>query len=135
MNEEQNIAVVKEQIYSAFARGDVPTILNALADDVEWRSPGPNLIPWAGTWRGRESVATWLSKVAEAAEFEEFQPRDFFASGDKVMVLGYERFRVKATGRVLANELAQLYVLRDGKITQFCEYYDTAAVAETFRRG
>ena len=133
MSEQQNLDVVQQQVYAAFGRGDIPTILNALAYDVDWQSPGPATIPWAGVWRGRDQVARWFTVIGETAEFEEFTPQEFFARGDKVMVLGYERFRIKSTGRTVANELAQVYMLHEGKIVRFREYYDTAALAEAFR--
>lgn len=38
-----------EEIYGAFARGDVPAVLDQLAEDVDWYDPGPKGSPprWA----------------------------------------------------------------------------------------
>jgi ketosteroid isomerase-like protein len=41
-------------LYDAFGRGDIPTILNLLADDVDWYDPGPPAVTHAGRYRVRE---------------------------------------------------------------------------------
>ena len=36
-----------QHLYAAFGRGDVPTILAGLADDVDWEHDAfPNPVPW-----------------------------------------------------------------------------------------
>ena len=54
---------------------------------------------------------------------------DFIAQDDKVVVLGFYRWRVKATGRTYSAKWAHVLTLRDGKIVGFTEYTDTAAMA------
>jgi hypothetical protein len=60
MSAEENVKTVQEG-YAAFGRGDVPAILELLTDDIEWIEPGPpDVIPVAGTYRGKDEVA-WTS--------------------------------------------------------------------------
>ena len=40
---------------------------------------------------------------------------------------------MKATGRVAENDWAMVFTVRDGKITKFRNYSDTAAVASAHR--
>ena len=42
-------------------------------------------------------------------------------------MLGHERGRVKATDRIVKAEWVQVFTLRDGKISHYREYNDTAA--------
>jgi uncharacterized protein len=70
--------------------------------------------------------------VGENLEFERFEPREFVAQGDKVAVLGFERSRIKPTGRTLEQEWAHVYKLRDGKVAEFSALEDTAAHAVAF---
>ncbi len=51
-----NAGVVQEA-YEAVGRGDIPTLLDLLTDDVEWTFQGHSLIPFAGTRLGSEGVA------------------------------------------------------------------------------
>ena len=52
MLEQENTQRVKDG-YAAFLRGDIPSVLDALADDTEWVSPGPADVPGTGTFRGK----------------------------------------------------------------------------------
>ena len=134
-NEQQgvrtNVEVVQET-YEAVGRGDIPALLDLLTDDVEWTLQGPSVLPFAGTRRGREGVAEFFSLVGETLEFERFEPREFVAQGDKVVVLGFERSAVKPTGRSFEQEWAHVYKLRDGKVAEFLALEDTAAHAVAF---
>ena len=115
MSDQTNVAVL-QQGYEAFGRGDIPAVLELLTDDVEWTMQGPSVIPYAGTFRGREGVAEFFSLLDETIEFEQFEPRKFIGQGDTVVVLGYERDVVKETGRGFEEEWAHVYTLRDGKL-------------------
>jgi ketosteroid isomerase-like protein len=134
LGERTNAEVVRET-YEAVGRGDIPALLDLLTDDVEWTFQGPSAIPFAGTRRGREGVAEFFSLVGENLEFERFEPREFVAEGDTVVVLGFERSLVKPTGRTFEQEWAHLYALRDGKVAGFLAFEDTAAHAVAFEGG
>src|SRR5436190_12166344 len=99
MSEQENERVVKE-MYAAFGRGDIAGVLDRLAEDIEWRIAGPSELPYAGLHRGRDEVAKFFQTLDQAAVFEEFEAQEYFTRGDKVVVLGRERERVKATGQV-----------------------------------
>jgi ketosteroid isomerase-like protein len=47
MQEQQNIDLVKK-LYEAFAKGDIKTIIDHLADHLIWRFDAPSVIPYAG---------------------------------------------------------------------------------------
>ena len=60
MSEQKNVETV-QQNYAAVGRGDIPTLLSLLSDEVEWSMPGPSVIPWTGTRRGRQQVAEFFA--------------------------------------------------------------------------
>ncbi len=133
MSERTNTEVV-QQGYEAFGRGDIPALLDLLTDDVEWTLQGPSVIPFAGTRHGREGVAEFFSLLDETLEFEQFEPREFVAQGDTVVVVGIERSLSKATGHTIEHEWAHVNTLRDGKIAKFRAFEDTGAYVEAFHR-
>jgi uncharacterized protein len=133
MSERTNTEVV-QQGYEAFGRGDIPALLDLLTDDVEWTLQGPSVIPFAGTRHGREGVEEFFSVLDETLEFEQFEPREFVAQGDTVVVVGIERSLSKATGRTIEQEWAHVNTLRDGKIAKFRAFEDTAAYVAAFHR-
>jgi ketosteroid isomerase-like protein len=126
-----NVDVVRET-YEAVGRGDIPALLDLLTDDVEWTLQGPSVIPFAGTRRGREGVIEFFSLLGETVEFQEFEPREFVAQDDTVVVLGFERNLIKPTGRTFEQEWAHVYSLRDGKIAKHQALEDTAAYVVAF---
>ncbi len=131
MSEQANVEIVREA-YAAYGRGDIQGVLDRLADDVEWVVPGPKEIPYAGERRGKDQVAQFFKLVDETTELNPFEPREFIAEGDKVVVLGYYAGRAKASDRGLESHWAMAFTLRNGRITQFREYTDTANLAAAF---
>ena len=73
--------------------------------------------------------------LGEASVFEQFEIHDYIAQGDRVVVLGHERQRVKATGLTVENDFAMVFTIRDGKIARFRNYEDTAGVAAAHRKA
>ena len=132
MSEQENVAVVR-RAYENFKGGDIRGILDSLTDEVDWRLPDIEHVPFAGGRKGRERVGNFFSELADAQEVISFEPREFVAQGDKVVALGSERGRVRATGKTFDNPWALVFTLRDGLITEFRGYEDTGAVAAAFR--
>jgi uncharacterized protein len=132
MNVQQTVQAVKES-FATVARGDIPALLETLTNDVEWVVPGPSIVPMTGTHRGKEGVARYYGLLQERLNVLQFEPKEFYAQGDTVVVLGFFRGRVKATDRVYESDWALVYTVRDGKIARCREYYDTAGQVAAFR--
>ena len=134
MSEQENLRTV-QQLFECFGRGDVPGLLRLLSDDVDWHIKGPASVPYFGPRTGHDGALDFFAKLGTSVEFESFTPETFLAGGDHVVVIGSERGRVRATGKSFENPWIMAFTLRDGKITRFRSYEDTAAVAEAFRRS
>jgi uncharacterized protein len=133
MDEQENVELVK-QGFAAFQRGDIATVLNFFADDIDFHDSMPATIwPWAGKRRGRVQVAEFYAGLAEVAEFEQFEPREFIAQGNAVVVLAFERFHIKATGRTVENELVTVFTFSEGKVARLRTYEDTAPIIAAIR--
>lgn len=132
MNEQENVLII-QQSYATLERGDIAALLNGMTDDVEWETPGPpDVLPFAGALHGREQVAQFFTQLSEAMESAQFEPHEFIAQGDKVVVLGRGRYRVRRTGQSYEENFAAAYTLREGKLTKFRSYGDTAAAVKAF---
>ena len=123
---------IVRQIYThlrmAGMQGDLAPILQPLSDDVEWQSPGPEAIPWAGTVRGRKQAVRWFASRGKAIEIEQFVPKEFITQGNQVIVMCEERSRVKATGKSYDIAVMVAWTLLNGVVTHYREAYDTATV-------
>ena len=128
MNEQKNLEIV-QRAYKAFGEGDIAAMRKLLTDDSECNYPPTYVgIPWAEhSWRGPAGFEQAARMLYEQLEFQVFQPDEFIAGGDQVVVLGHERCRIKATGRIVEASWVQIFTLRDGRISRYREYSDTAA--------
>jgi ketosteroid isomerase-like protein len=134
MSENENIEVV-QQAYQNFKTGDIQALLNLLTEDVTWQLPEIENASYSGRREGREQVAGFFGSLADALESLSFEPREFVAQNDKVVALGSYNWRVKATGREYGGDWAHVFTVRDGRITGFQEYMDTAAAASAHQKA
>ena len=128
-----NLETVQE-LYAAFGRGDLPAMFVLLDPNIQWDYSGPSEIPWAGSFRGHDGVEKFLAAITANVEIERFESHSFIAQGENVVVLGFERVRVKRTGRVFETHWSHAYTLSGGKIATFREYTDTAATEVAFQK-
>ncbi|MDQ3968134.1 MAG: nuclear transport factor 2 family protein [Thermoproteota archaeon] len=133
MKEEENIGIVK-QLYDAYKRHDISSVLDMFTDDAVLHGPAPaGVLTWGGIYDGRGRIAEFFKALGESLEPHQFELRDFIAQGNKVVVLGYQRGRAKHTGRPYDIEFVHLWSVRDGGFTEFRVFNDTAALAEALR--
>jgi ketosteroid isomerase-like protein len=133
MSEQDNVQTVRTA-YAAFKRGDIPALLNLLAEDVTWIQPGQTeTVATAGERHGRQQVAQYFALVNDIFEVEAFEPQEFIAAGEKVVVLGRYRRRVKATGRVDESDWVHVFTVRGDEIIAHRAYADTAATLAAFK--
>lgn len=132
MSEQANTKLIQD-MYAAFGRGDVPALLSNVADDCVWECCGPaGKVPTFGVWKGRDGVGKFFQAIGTHFDFDLFVPREFVASGDKVIVLGSDHGRNKANGKAYQTDFVHVFTLRGGKLVAFREFLDSAAVAAAF---
>ena len=135
-----NVDIVRE-VYRRFGAGDIPGILELWDPPADCQAcTGLTLddIAVAGKRRGKSALAELVESYAEVFDLDVYEPREFIADGDTVVVLGAAEGKVRATGKPFASEWAQIWRLRDGKAVAWQEFCDTAALkaaAEPGRRS
>jgi hypothetical protein len=133
MSTQENAQIVKDA-FAAAGRGDKQGLLALSAEDVEWIVPGEEW-PLAGTHRGHAGLADLFQKTSEIVETSFPEPPEFVAQGDRVLVLGVSRGRVKATNKTFEDHFVFAITVRDGKLTNIREYIDTEALARAVSPG
>jgi ketosteroid isomerase-like protein len=103
-------------------------LLQLLDEQIEWVTPGPPGLATSGKRTGRQAVGEFFGVLNEVFEVQRFQPKEFMAQGDRVIVLGDETSSVRATGKVLDMDWVHVFTVRGGTIVAFQEFFDTAAV-------
>lgn len=133
MQEKSNKQLVRGA-YRNFKAGDIPSFLNLLAEDVRWEMPEIEGVPFARVWSGRAQVGEFFSRLVETQEVAEFEPEEFTAEEDTVVVLGRFTMHVKATGRESRSAWAHVWKIDQGVVRLVREYVDTLAVSRAHGR-
>jgi ketosteroid isomerase-like protein len=127
MSIEKNVQIVKNFL-AALGLRDKQGLLALSAEDIEWIIPGKDW-PLAGTHRGHAGLQNLLQKANETVETTFPEPPEFIAQGDRVLVVGFARGRIKATNRTFEDNWVFAITVRNGKLTNIREYIDTLALA------
>ena len=131
MSSEKNIQTVKD-FFAAIGRGDKERLLALVAEDIEWIIPGEDW-PLAGTRRGHAGLADLLETASKSIETST-EPREFIAQGDKVLVIGFAKGKIKATNKAFEDHFVFAITVQNGKVTNIREYIDTQALARASQR-
>ena len=130
-----NIETVKE-IYAAFGRGDVPAILDRLADDVRWdhwpdgSGAQRHGVAWLAERTGREEVAGFVAALS-AFDIHEFAPRALLEGDGMVAAINDFDATVIATGTRIRDVDVHLWSFdAAGRVTEFRHLVDTAKHVE-----
>jgi ketosteroid isomerase-like protein len=130
---QADVALI-QSLYAAFGRGEISTIVAAVAPDIEWRLNGSRSDhPLLGTWNGSKGVQAFFDELARIQDFSEFSPREFLFAGDRVFVLGHYAATIRKTGRKAASDWLHIFTVRGGKVAAFLEFTDTAQFAQAWK--
>lgn len=123
-----NLETIKN-LYQAFAQGNIPGVLGAFADDIEWTEAEG--FPYGGTYVGANAILENVF-MKLGGEWEGFSavPHELLDAGDNIVALGTYGGKYKQTGKSMEVPFAHVWTLSDGKIVKFVQYTDTLKVAE-----
>src|ERR1700730_7652902 len=126
MSAQENVQIVKD-FFAAIGSGDKQRLLALVAEDIEWIIPGEDW-PLAGTRHGHAWLADLLETASKSIETST-EPREFVAQGDRVLVVGFARGKIKATNKTFEDDWIFAITVRDGRLNSIREYVDTQAPA------
>jgi ketosteroid isomerase-like protein len=126
--------VTAQQLYSAFARRDIGSILSLLSPDIEWGEPANPFNPAGGTRRGHKGFLEWLTIGRETEEILTLELKKFLVDADSVAVVGYTKCLARPTKKTYETDFVHLITFDDGKVVKFQEFFDTHAAGEAFRQ-
>ena len=126
-----NVDLLKN-LYDAFGRGDIPEVLGGMSPDIRWHQAESNpYMPSGEAWVGPDAVMNKLF-ARLGAEWEGFSvhPRSFHGARDSVIVEGRYTGTYKATGKSMDLQVCHIWDVKDGKLSRFQQYLDTAKLQE-----
>jgi uncharacterized protein len=116
-----------QNLYDAFAKGDVPSVLGFLSPDIAWTEAEG--FPYGGTYHGPNAVLEGVF-MRLGAEWDAFAavPDEYIDGGDSVVAMGKYSGTYKATGKSFQANFAHVWKIQDGKAIRFVQYVDTLLV-------
>ena len=129
----ENVELIRN-IYGAFARGDVPAVLDAFDAKIEWREADNFLYadhnPYIGAQAILDGVFTRLG-----GDWDGFaaQPETLLDARDHVVVLGTYSGKHKRTGKQVHAQFAHVWTIAKGKVQKFQQYTDTKQFADAVK--
>jgi ketosteroid isomerase-like protein len=117
-----------KDLYAAFARGDIPTVLAGFHPAIEWREAEGNPYQLDGAaWVGPQAVLEKLF-MSLGSDWEGFAVNvgTLHDAGGHVVMEGRYTGKYKPSGKSLDAQVCHVLRFRDGKLSNFQQYVDTA---------
>lgn len=116
-----------QAIYQAFGTGNIPGIVDRLADDVEWEHDSVDHgIPWLKPGRGKPHVLGFFGIVGKDLEISKFDVRSLLEGGSQVVALIGIEAKVRSTGKSYKDYEAHVWTFNaQGKVSAFRHLVDT----------
>ncbi len=108
----------------------------AMIDDkVNWRSiaDGARGMEFTRVCCGKDEVAQYFQDLGDEWEMKHYTVDEFIAQGDRVVMLGSCGWTNRKTGQQVDTPKADFITMKDGRIIDFYEMYDTMKALEASR--
>ena len=113
-----------KNLYAAFARGDMPTVLGAMSPNFSWTEPEGN--PYRDTHVGPDAVLqNVFMKLGTEWDVFAVVPQEFVAEADTVVTLGEMSGTYKATGKSFKTPFVHVWKFSEGRLQSFNAQMDT----------
>ncbi|MGH3693740.1 MAG: nuclear transport factor 2 family protein [Pseudonocardiaceae bacterium] len=111
-----------KQTYEAFGRGDIPAVLDNVAEDVEWSAPGT--LPQGGYFHGKSGVAEFFQGIGGAWQSLGLDVEVVSEAGGELVVGIVRGDGTLYDGTENSYGAVHVFTVRAGKIARFREYTD-----------
>lgn len=119
--------------YAAFAEGDLEPVLALCDEKIEVVEPAE--IPDASTFRGPEGIVAVLTKLRDVFPDLVFEPYEFTATGDQVLVSIHWRGSGVSSGTPGATELFHLWTFEGPQAVRVAGHLDRAQALDAAGLG
>jgi ketosteroid isomerase-like protein len=113
-------------VYWALQGPDVDELRSRLAHDIEVTLP--ESLPWGGTRHGLDGIESLCERFKEHIDGSLSDPDDFLVAGDRVVVLGRMRGRIRRSGEEFEEPFVHVWDLSDGVPSMLRAYFDPVRV-------
>lgn len=124
-----NFAAI-QTIYTAFATGDIPTVLAGMSADIVWNEADDYPYADGNPYIGPEAiVAGVFARIGDDWESFGADLEELLDAGDTIIGRGRYSGTHKATGKAQDTQFAHVWKLSGGKVVSFQQYANTLHTA------
>jgi len=131
---EKNVEIV-QNLYSAFAKGDVPAVLEKFHPKIEWNEaenfPYADGNPYIGPQAVLEGV---FARLGGEWEYWNLTEQIYYeANSGEIIVTGRYKAKNKMTAKEINVQFVHMWTLNDGLVTKFQQYVDTYQTVQAMK--
>jgi len=115
-------AALIEGAYAAFARGDIPAVIDLLDDNVEWSSPAT--LPQGGQFHGKAGVGSFFQAVGGAWSDLKLDVESVSEAGAGLVIGVVRAGGTLRDGGPSGYGATHVFTVQSGKVVRFREYVD-----------
>lgn len=115
-----------ESLVAAFRNGDVAHIRASVAADCAWRGSLAPELPYAGVRKGPNGVSQYFESMFTALVPDTLTIENWVCEGETVVAIGSWAGAARRSGKRFDTPLALYFRVRDGKVTEFRGFEDSA---------
>jgi len=132
--EDKNMNII-QILYSAFARGDIPAVLQMLDPKIVWNEaenfPYADGNPYIGPNAVLEGV---FKRLGTEWEYWNLTDQKYYeAKSGEIIVTGRYKAKNKMTGKEINVQFVHMWTLEDGLVIRFQQYADTEQVNDAMK--
>tara|TARA_R110002049_G_scaffold228380_2_gene400529 strand:- start:4408 stop:5280 length:873 start_codon:yes stop_codon:yes gene_type:complete len=135
VSDPNNITVI-DNLYQAFAKGDIPSVLGAMDPKIVWQEAEGNNLADGNPYIGPEAVLKGVfERVIGGHEYFKLANIELheMSNNQVLATLRYDA-KYKESGKAYNAQAAHLWTLNDGKIVAFQQYVDTKKLADSEKK-
>lgn len=131
VSDPNNLTVI-DNLYKAFAVGDIPTVLADMDAKIEWNEAESNKLADGNPYIGPDAIVNGVfARVGANHEYFKLKDIELHEMSDN-KVLATLRYDGKfKNGKAYDAQVAHLWTLKDGKIVAFQQFVDTKKLADS----
>ena len=134
--EADNVAVLRRayELWRTNQGRAFDSWMDLMAEDVDWGSlaDGAPGMTFTAHRRSKAELRRYFEGLAQDWEMIDYAADQFIAQGEHVVMRGRCSWRHRRTGKEIHSPKADFFRMKNGKVVEFYEFYDTAgALAAT----
>ncbi|MDQ3819098.1 MAG: nuclear transport factor 2 family protein [Acidobacteriota bacterium] len=126
---KKSVEIIAE-LYEALSRRDLQTIMALI--DPEIVVSQTRQLPWGGEYLGFEGVQKFFTELFRHVE-SQLAVEEFVDAGDRVIVIGWTRGQVRATGATFNVRAVHVWTVKGGRGVRFEPNVDTPKMLEALK--